>query len=204
MTDTRISDITAAAAVALTDEFEVNQGGVSKKVTRAQMLDTERYMLRADATRNLTSQTARQALFASPSTLTLPIGTYRFDLLFVLTAMSGTTGNLQIDLAGAGTAVAAAYMWAQQALDQTAPATAAALSGGWNVATTSASLVALTATGTALGVHAYGMFEVTTAGTFIPSVLLTTAAAATLSVGSHFWAERVSTSTTLTGIGPTS
>lgn len=204
MADTKISALTAVVTPALTDEFVVNQGGVSKKITRAQMLDAERYMLRADATRNLTSQTTRQALFASPSTLTLPVGTYRFDLLFTLSAMSATTGNLQLDLLGAGTAVAAAWMWAQQGLDATTLATAAALSGGWNAAATSAALAATTATGTALGIHAYGMFEITTAGTFIPSVLLTTAAAATLAVGSHFWAERISTSTTLTGLGPTS
>jgi hypothetical protein len=205
VSDTPISGLTAVTTVALTDEFPINQGGTTKKVTRAQMLDTERYMLRADATRNLTSQTARQALFASgASTLTLPTGTYRFDLLFRLSGMSATTGNLQLDLLGAGTATAAAWMWAAQGLDNSTPATAAALSGGFHVAATSASVVATTATGTGLGVHAYGTFEITSAGTFIPSVLLTTAAAATVAVGSNFWAERISTSTTLTGLGPTS
>jgi hypothetical protein len=48
------------------------------------------------------------------------------------------------------------------------------------------------------------MFEVTTAGTIIPSVTLVTAAAATVAIGTYFWAERISSSTTLTSIGPAS
>ena len=205
MADTKISALTAVATPALTDEFVVNQGGTSKKITSQQMLDRERYMLRADATRSLTSQTARQAIFASgASTLTLPVGTYRFELMLLLSGMSGTSGNAQLDLLGAGTAVAAAWIHNATALDATAQATAAALSGGFHAATTTGQPIAVAGTGTALGVRIEGMFEITTAGTFIPSILLNTAAAATVAVGSYFWAERISTSTTLTSLGPAS
>lgn len=40
MADTKISDLTAVTTPATTDEFAVNQGGVSKKVTGAQVVFT--------------------------------------------------------------------------------------------------------------------------------------------------------------------
>src|SRR5215212_3180399 len=204
MADTKISALPAVTVPDLTDEFAVNQGGTSKKVTRAQILDMERYLLRADATRNLTSQTASQALFNVPTNgrLTLPVGTYRFEAMVYLTAMSATSGNALLDIKGAGTAVMAALLWQATGIDATAPATAAAQSGGTHVTNASAQPIVLAATGTALAVRLEGTFEVTTAGTIIPSISLNTAAAATVAIGTYFWAERISTSVALTSIGP--
>lgn len=205
MADTKISALPAITTVNLTDEFAVNQGGVSKKVTRQQMLDTERYMLRADATRTLVSQTTRQAIFGSPNTLTLPVGTYRFEMMIYLTGMSATSGNAQLDILGAGNAVASAWLWQATGADNSIPAAAATQTGGTHIVATSGSAGTLvSSTGTGMAVRSEGMFEVTTAGTLIPSILLTTAAAPTLGIGSYLWAERISSSTTLTGLGPTS
>lgn len=204
MADTKISALPAVTTPDLTDEFVVNQGGTSKKVTRAVMLDTERYMLRADATRNLTSQTAAQALFNNPANgrLTLPVGTYRFEAMVYLTGMSATSGNFALDLVGAGTAVTAAWLWAAAGIDATTPTAAAAQTGSFAITKASVASIVTAATGTAVAVRVEGMFEVTTAGTIIPSVALVTAAAATVAIGTYFWAERISSSTSVVSIGP--
>ncbi len=205
MADTKISALTAVVTPATTDEFAVNQGGVSKKITRQQMLDTDRYMLRQDATRNLTSATTEQAIFdAAYDTLTLPIGTYRFEMMLYITAMSATSGNLAVDPLGAGTAVCAAWMYHAVGIDAAAATSAAAQTGSFSITQQSVASVVSAATGATMGVRVEGMLEVTTAGTMIPSVTLVTAAAATVAVGSYFWAERISTSTTLTSLGAAS
>lgn len=205
MADTKISALTAVVTPATTDEFVVNQGNTSKKITRAQMLDTDRYMLRQDGTRNLTSQTASQALFdAAYDTLTLPVGTYRFEAMLYLTAMSATSGNLLLNVLGAGTAVTAAWLWHALGIDAVTPTAAATQTGSFAITSSSVASIVTAGVGTAMGVRVEGMFEVTTAGTLIPSVSLVTSAAATVAVGTYFWAERISSSTTLTSIGPAS
>jgi len=205
MADSKISALTAVVTPATTDEFAVNQGGTSKKITRQQMLDTDRYMLRQDATRNLTSSTAEQAIFdAAYDTLTVPVGTYRFEMMLYITAMSATSGNLAVDPLGAGTAVCAAWLYHAVGIDAAPPTTAVAQTGSFSITQQSAASVVVAGVGQQMGVRIEGMFEVTTEGTMIPSVTLVTAAAATVAIGSYFWAERISTSTTLTSIGAAS
>ncbi len=205
MADTKISNLTAVTTPETTDEFAVSQSGVSKKITRQQMLDTDRYMLRQDGTRNLTSSGTEQAIFdAAYDTLTVPVGTYRFEMMLYITAMSATSGNLAVDPLGAGTAVCAAWLYHAVGIDATDPKLAAAQQGSFTITQQSVASIVTAGVGTAMGVRIEGMFEVTTAGTMIPSVTLVTAAAATVAVGSYFWAERISTSTTLTSIGAAS
>ena len=204
MADTKISDLPAVTTPDLTDEFAVNQGGVSKKITRAMMLDTERYMLRADATRSLTSSTSEQKLFNVPTNgrLTLPVGTYRFEAMIYLTGMSGTSGNFAFDPLGAGTATCGAWLWQATGIDSTTPTSAAAQTGSTTITQQSVASIVTAATGTGAAVRVEGTFEVTVAGTLIPSVTLVTAAAATVAVGTYFWAERISSATDLTSLGP--
>lgn len=205
MADTKISALTAVTTPESTDEFAVNQGGSSKKITRQQMLDTDRYMLRQDATRNLTSATTEQAIFdAAYDTLTVPVGTYRFEAMLYITAMSATSGNLAVDPLGAGTAVCAAWLYHAVGIDAATPTNAAAQTGSFSITQQSVASIVTAGVGTAMGVRVEGMFEVTTGGTMIPSVTLVTAAAATVAIGTYFWAERISTSTTLTSIGAAS
>jgi hypothetical protein len=142
--------------------------------------------LAADYT--LTSQTAAQKLFNVPSTgaFTLAANSlYFFDALLSLDTMDATSGNALIDLLGAGTATLATQLWTVVGLDATTQTTAAALSGGLFAAAAAGNVV-VAATGTALSLRLNGMLTCSVAGTMIPSIGLTDAAAAKVKAGSFF------------------
>lgn len=160
-------------------------------------------LIRADATRTFNSDTAQQAIFNSPAngTLTLETGCYLFEGLIAMTSMSGTSGNGKFSLLGAGTATLAAILWQAHGNDLAAEATGAATGGSWHViATQTATNVITAAANTAMCFTVKGTFEVSVAGTIIPSFAQTTAAAAVISVGSYFRCNRIG-STSLTSIG---
>jgi hypothetical protein len=160
-------------------------------------------LIRADATRTFTSDTAQQAIFTTPAggTLTLETGCYLFEGLIAMTSMSATSGNGKFSLIGDGTATLAAILWQAYGGDVAAEGTAAAIGGSWHViATQTAANIATAATGTALCFLVKGTFEVSVAGTIIPSFAQTTAAAAVISIGSYFRCNRIG-STSLTSIG---
>jgi hypothetical protein len=134
----------------------------------------------------LTSTTAAQKLFnaSANGALTLPVGWYRFNSFFALTAMAATgsafslggtavfgpclmytTGN-HATLGSAGAAFANSGVLAQSNVFPNPMHTV-------NAATSQSSFVT-------------GAFQITTAGTVIPSISLVTAAAAIVSVGSFF------------------
>lgn len=152
-----------------------------------------RHFCRADSTRTFTSNTSAQALFTSPAggALTLETGTYLFEALLAFTGMSATSGNLSFNILGAGGATLAAILYQTVGSDRASGSAAAAVGGTWSVAAGSAASVATPATGTALCVHVKGTFEVSAAGTIIPSITLLTASAAVLSIGSHLTVERI-------------
>jgi hypothetical protein len=142
--------------------------------------------LAADYT--LTSQTGAQQLFNVPAggALTLAANSlYFFESLLLLTTMSATSGNALIDLLGAGTATLASQLWSVVGLDATTQTTAAALSGSAFTAAAAADVV-VAATGTGLHLHLRGSLTTSTGGTLIPSIGLTTAAAAVVKAGSYF------------------
>ena len=162
-----------------------------------------KHLIRADATRTFTSNTLQQAIFNNPANgrLTLETGTYIFDGLIAMTGMSATTGNGKFSLIGAGTATLGSILWRAIGFDNAAETTGAAAGGSWHVIATQTGInIVTTATATALCFTLRGTFEVTTAGTIIPSFALTTAAAAVVSIGSFFMCKRVG-STSLTSIG---
>jgi hypothetical protein len=152
------------------------------------------------SSRSLTSTTATQKLFDSPTNgaLNLPVGSYRFNCCFYLGTMSSTTGNTGFDLKGAGTAVLGSILMFNTGSDNL-QSTTVALSGRTmpQQNTSSASMVTA-ATATAMSTFVTGTFEVTTAGTIIPSVYLVTAAAAVVIAGSWFecWSVGATTTTT--------
>lgn len=161
------------------------------------------HFIRADSTRTFTSNTLQQAIFTTPANgaLTLETGTYLFEGLIAMTSMSGTSGNGKFSLIGAGTATLGAILWQAYGNDNTAETTGAATGGGWHViATQTATNIATAGTGTGLCFLVKGTFEVTVAGTIIPSFAQTTAAAAVVSVGSYFKCNRVG-STSVTSVG---
>lgn len=162
-----------------------------------------KHLIRADATRTFTSNTLQQAIFNSPANgrLTLETGTYTFEGLIAMTGMSATTGNGKFSLLGAGTATLGGILWQALGHDNAAETTGAAAGGSWHVIATQTGVnTVTTATATALCFTVRGTFEVTAAGTLIPSFALTTAAAAVVSIGSYFMCNRIG-STSLTSIG---
>lgn len=162
-----------------------------------------RHIIRADATRTFTSNTTQQAIFDNPTngTLTLETGTYLFEGLIAMTSMSATSGNGKFSLIGAGTATLGSILWQAFGHDNASQTTGAAAGGMWSViATQTATNIVTAGTGTAMSFLVKGTFEVTGAGTIIPSFALTTAAAAIVSIGSYFTCERIG-STSVTNVG---
>lgn len=151
------------------------------------------HYIRAATSRSLTSSTAEQALFNSPTNgrITLEVGLYFFEGMLYLTGMSGTTGNAAFDIVGAGTAVTADWLWHAVGIDAGTPTNAATQTGSFSITQQSVASMVTAGTGTGMGAELRGTFEVTTAGTLIPSVTLVTASAATLAAGSYVMLRRM-------------
>lgn len=160
-----------------------------------------RHIIRADATRTFSSVTTSQAIFTSPTNgrLTLETGTYIVEGVLMVTAMSATSGNALVNLLGAGTATASAWCWISLGMDSPA-GTVLAGGGVGSISSSSGAPVVPATTGTAMTVLIRGSFEVTGAGTIIPSLSLTTASAAALQIGSYLSFERIG-STTMVSVG---
>lgn len=159
-----------------------------------------KHFIRCDSTRTLPNDTNTNAIFNSPTNgrITLETGTYLFDMMAIVTSMSATSGNAFVNLLGAGTATVGAWLWQFFGIDNSTPATS--LDDDSQFLVTSTSSVLTAATGTAMRFGAKGTFEVTGAGTFIPSIDLVTAAAAIVSIGSYFVCERIG-STSVVSVG---
>jgi hypothetical protein len=160
-------------------------------------------LIRADTTRTFTSNTTQQAIFTTPAngSITLETGCYMFEGLIAMTSMSATSGNGKFSIIGAGTATLGSILWIGLGRDLTANATGASSGASLhNIATQTGADIVTPGTTTDLGVMVQGTFEVTGAGTIIPSFAQTTAAAAIVSVGSYIQVNRVG-STSLTSIG---
>lgn len=153
--------------------------------------------LNADYT--LTSTTSAQKLFNSSTNgrLTLETGIYAFNGLFYLTTMSATSGNAEFGILGAGSAVLSGVMFDAISRDgSTLNSTAGSLTGGFATAAATTGKVATASTGTELATRVQGVFKCTTGGTIVPSISLTTAAAAVVKAGSHLRLRRLSDSGT--------
>lgn len=163
----------------------------------------EEFWIQQNATYTLTSSTAAQKLFnaSTNGTLTLPIGTYRYEAFVYLASMSGTNGNGAFGILGAGNATIASALSMATGFDAGIGAGAACGGSYWTGVTSNAAIVTI-ATGASLGVTVRGTFRVSAAGTIIPSFTLTTAAAAVVQTNSYFMARRISDSATATTYGP--
>jgi len=149
------------------------------------------HFIRCNATRTLPNDTNTNAIFNSPANgrITLETGTYLFDMLAIVTAMLATSGNAFVNILGAGTATVGAWLWRFSGIDNSTPGTS--LDDDSQYLATSTSAVLTAATGTAMRFQGKGTFEVTAAGTLIPSIDQVTAAAAVVSIGSYFWCMRI-------------
>ena len=118
-------------------------------------------------------------------------GVYRFEMLLIITAMSGTSGNALIDMIGGGTATIASWLWRLSGLDNTTPASIADDDAAYFQTSGTAASAVAAGTGTAMRIHASGMFNCTTGGTLIPSIDLVTAASAVVQDGSYMMIDRL-------------
>jgi hypothetical protein len=145
--------------------------------------------------RTLTSTTSAQRLFdeSANGAVTLPVGYYRFESGLYLTAMSATSGNGQFFLLGSGTASLSNILYQTTGNDNNG-LVLGTRSGVGSVTENSVSSIANNASATALIATLTGVFQVTTAGTLIPSIALTTAAAAIVKAGSYFIVNRLGAS----------
>ena len=151
------------------------------------------HYIRAASSRALSNVATEQAIFNSPTNgrITLEVGLYFFEGMLYLTGMSGTSGNAAFDIVGAGTVVTADWLWHAVGIDNTTPTSAGTQTGSFSITQQSVASMLTAGTGTAMGVQLRGTFEVTTAGTLIPSVTLVNAAAATVAAGSYVMLRRM-------------
>lgn len=154
-----------------------------------------RYFIRADSTRTFTSNTNAQNIFTSPANgrLTLETGVYRFHGLLIVTAMSGTSGNAQFDWLGGGNATVTHWLWHAWGVDATADV-ATTVATSRNATNISAASIINVGTGTGLTIQVDGSFDVTGAGTLVPTMKMVTAASSVLSLGSFLMFERLGAS----------
>ena len=137
----------------------------------------------------LTSVTTAQKLFnwSTNGALSLAAGTYRFSCSLLLTSMSATSGSAKFDLKGAGSAIFGKMSMQDFGSRGTvAVGGTTATSGTASDVPASGGVLATAATSAALRASIHGTFEITTAGTIIPSIALDVAAAAIVNAGSYF------------------
>jgi len=173
-----------ATPVAGAMEFDGTQLHFTEGAGERSSMDVEEWIANT-ATYQLTSQTAAQKLFNSPTNGALTVDgsrTYAFECAFSLSSMSGTSGSFGFALGG--TATISTQKWVANASKTGLDATQSTIFFGMFTAA-AASLTANNATTTAFA-HIRGIIRVAGGGTIIPQVSLTQAAAAVVGVNSFF------------------
>lgn len=191
MADTKISAMTAATSLAGSEVLPVVQSGVNKGA--AVSLFNAGALIYLDADYALTNTTSQQKLFNTTTNGTLTIsetGLYKWELHALISAMSGTSGNADFDILGAGTATLANPLMSIISRDATV-GTLGTLGGGVAQIYATSGGVASPTTATGLHVTLFGIFKVTATGTIIPSITLATGANAIAEAGSHFRIQKV-------------
>lgn len=144
-----------------------------------------------------TSTTAAQQLLNTTTNgaITLPVGQYFFECEFSLTGMSATSGSFGFGFGGTATITQDWFAVVEKASGGLAGGGAAALA--WSTAAQTTLIIANTnTTGAAL---IKGRINVTAAGTLIPQVSLTQAAAAVVGAGSSFRIQSVNSAAAYAG-----
>lgn len=185
---TKITALVKAVRYYISDGTNVNKYSDLEQL--ASWLSSFR-MARIAADRTLTSTTSEQTIFdAANDTLTLPTGTYLIDGVISLSTMSATSGNASFRLVGAGTAVTANVLIDNIGIDGNT-ATIGTRTGSTQITNNSPTSAVTAGTSTSMQLRIKGCFEVTAAGTLIPSLALVTANAAVVKAGSHLRFTRV-------------
>lgn len=147
-------------------------------------------------TKTMSNNTNLQAIFDNANSgtggltngaLLLPgATTYYFECSINVSSMSGTSGNLGFSIVGAGTATFTSVAWHSVGLDASIQTTAQAVGGMWSSTTGSAGNIVTATNGTGFSGMIRGIFRINAGGTIIPSIQLTTGAAAVIGVNSWF------------------
>jgi len=153
------------------------------------------YMIRQAADRAaFANDTNQQAIFDSVTngTLTLETGTYEFEGVIQCKGMSATSGNLKFSVIGAGTATLGTILRTSSGFDAANEGVTTASGVSSIQATQTAANIATAAIATVVTFTVNGSFEVTVAGTIIPSVAQTTATTtAVITAGSYLRFNRI-------------
>ena len=146
----------------------------------------------------LTSTTAVQKLFnwSTNGTLTLGTGRYLFSSIIHLQSMSATSGNGAFHLLGAGTSTMTNILYQIIGIDNTTPLVVGTMTGSSAITQDSAANMVTAGVGTGAISRIHGIFQITVAGTIIPSIALTTAAAAIVQQRSYFECIRIGSANT--------
>ena len=186
------TNLTTAAAGAIEYDGTVPYFSIAASTRGA--IPTEQIIV-LSGTNTLTSQIAAQPLFdggggPTNGAVTLPIGTYQFECNFAGTNLSGTSGTFGFAFGGTATITFVCSCHSNKAGALT---TANAVS---SVFITSAT-TSLTAASTNTNCYSFikGTIRVTVAGTVIPQISLTVAAAAVIQAGSYFKISPIGSST---------
>ena len=144
----------------------------------------------------LTSQTAAQPIFdggggPAGGAVTLPIGTYIYEMSICITGMSATSGSFGFAFGGTSTETFSYSAQAAKAGTSLTTPMAMVSTCGTGAITT---LVA-NSTGTVGQAVIRGIIRVTVAGTVIPQISLTVAAAAVIQANGYFKLSRIGNAT---------
>lgn len=163
------------------------------------VLGSEQFISMQGGTFTLTSQTAAQKLFNSPTNGTITVAgstSYHFECEYDLSAMSASSGAFGFALGG--TATFTFVKWVSYG-NKAVLATAASPQSTVNV--TAANTAIVTATTATVGwAHIRGLMRINAAGTVIPQVSLGVAAAAVVGQDSFFRCWPIG-SNTVTSVG---
>jgi hypothetical protein len=159
---------------------------------------------RINADNTLSDSTTLQKIFnaSASGALTLPVGSYIFECVVGIDAMSATSGNAALSVIGAGGATVTNTLQVVVGIDGAKATAGAAAGASWsltNDAPAANTSVVTAGTGTEMSIMWKGSFEVTVAGTIIPSVdLITGGVTPAVKIGSYFMCWRMGAATDVT------
>jgi hypothetical protein len=192
-----LAGLTAATYLDGTELTLSETGGTQKSIAASAFLAGAFTQITTASFPLNSGTTALQKIFngSTNGAVTLIAGTYVVDMLLQITGMSGVSGNMGIDIQGAGTA--SIFTGMSNFIDiigiDSATAGVAAARNGTTIATTlfgiTAPVVIATAA-VAATIRLHALIHIN-AGTLIPSVSLTTASAASVANGSYIRFVRV-------------
>lgn len=175
---------------------KIEAGSVRQFGTNISLADSAN--IRQHAAYTLSSTASAQHIFngSTSGAVTLPVGAYFFEGLVSLSGMSVTSGNAAFSIEP-GTGTVTNFLIYATAVESGVNAIAAWQGSVANSKIAPANM-ATAAIGTDMQFKVSGSFEVTAAGTVIPSVTLANAASAAVRIGSYFTCWRMGADTDVT------